>query len=54
MGINCGAIATAHLLNVDPRAALMSSLSFSIFGTVMVIMAAIGAIKQLINSWVGL
>lgn len=54
MGINCGAIATAHLLNVDPRAALMSSLSFSFFGTVMVIMAAIGAIKQLINSWVGL
>ena len=54
LGINCGAIATAHLLNVDPRAASMSSLSFSVFGTVMVIMAAIGAIRDLIHSWVGL
>lgn len=54
MGINCGAIATAHLLNDDPRAALMSSLSFSLFGTVMIILASIGAVKQLINSWVGL
>lgn len=54
MGINCGAIATAHLLNDDPRAALMSSLSFSLFGTVMVIMAAIGAVKQFVNLLVGL
>lgn len=54
LGVNCGAIATAHLLNVDPRAALMSSLSFSIFGTVMVIMSSIGAIRDLIKSWVGL
>lgn len=54
LGINCGAIATAHLLNVDPRAALMSSLGFSIFGTIMVIMASIGAVKDLIKSWVGL
>ncbi|KAK7677555.1 hypothetical protein QCA50_019464 [Cerrena zonata] len=52
LGINCGAIATAHLLNIDPRAASMSSLSFSIFGTVMVIMASIGAIRLLIQSWV--
>lgn len=54
LGINCGAIATAHLLNIDPRAASMSSLSFSIFGTVMVIMASIGAIRLLIQSWVGM
>lgn len=54
LGINCGAIATAHLLNVDPRAALMSSLSFSVFGTIMVIMASIGSVKELINHWVGL
>ncbi|CUM67757.1 uncharacterized protein PRCAT00005462001 [Priceomyces carsonii] len=54
LGINCGAIATAHLLNVDPRAASMSSLSFSFFGTVMVILAAIGSIRDLIHSWVGL
>lgn len=54
LGINCGAIATAHLLNVDPRAASVSSLSFSVFGTVMVILASIGAVRDLINSWVGL
>lgn len=54
LGINCGAIATAHLLNVDPRAASMSSLSFSIFGTVMIILASINAVRELIRSWVGL
>lgn len=54
LGINCGAIATAHLLNVDPRAASMSSLSFSVFGTVMIILASIGAIRELIRGWVGL
>ncbi|KAK6457286.1 LrgB-like family-domain-containing protein [Scheffersomyces xylosifermentans] len=54
LGINCGAIATAHLLNVDPRAASMSSLSFSVFGTVMVIMASVGSVRDLIRSWVGL
>lgn len=53
LGINCGAIATAHLLNSDPRAASMSSLSFSIFGTIMVIMSSIGSISQFIKSLVG-
>ncbi|ODV82308.1 uncharacterized protein CANTADRAFT_4319 [Suhomyces tanzawaensis NRRL Y-17324] len=54
LGINCGAIATAHLLNTDPRAASMSSLSFSLFGTVMIILASIGAIRDEIRSLVGL
>lgn len=54
LGINCGAIATAHLLNIDPRAASMSSLSFSIFGTIMIILASINVIRELINNWVGL
>lgn len=54
LGINCGAIATAHLLNIDPRAASMSSLSFSVFGTIMVIMSSIGAVKGLIQGWVGM
>ncbi|PSK78292.1 hypothetical protein CJJ07_001831 [Candidozyma auris] len=54
LGINCGAIATAHLLNVDPRAASMSSLSFSTFGTIMIILASINAVRELIRSWVGL
>ena len=54
LGINCGAIATAHLLNTDPRAALMSLLSFSVFGTTMVIMLAVVKVRDMINSWVGL
>lgn len=54
LGINCGAIATAHLLNSDPRAASMSSLSFSIFGTVMVIMASISSVRDIIQSLAGL
>lgn len=54
LGINCGAIATAHLLNLDPRAASMSSLSFSLFGTIMIILASIGAVRDLLQSWVGL
>ncbi|KAI5952597.1 hypothetical protein KGF54_003464 [Candida jiufengensis] len=52
LGINGGAISTAHLLTVDPRAASISSLSFCIFGAIMIIMAAVGAVRELINSWV--
>lgn len=54
LGLNCGAIATAHLLTIDPRAAAMSSLSFVLFGTVMVVMAAINPLAHLIQSWAGL
>lgn len=54
LGINCGAIATAHLLNTDPRAASMSSLSFTIFGTMMVIFASIGEIRGVIHAIVGM
>ncbi|KAI5959161.1 uncharacterized protein KGF55_005504 [Candida pseudojiufengensis] len=51
-GVASTAIGTAHLLTIDPRAASISSLSFCIFGSIMIIMAAIGAIRDLINSWV--
>ncbi|OBA20544.1 hypothetical protein METBIDRAFT_43101 [Metschnikowia bicuspidata var. bicuspidata NRRL YB-4993] len=54
LGINCGAIATAHLLNLDPRAAAMSSLSFSLFGTIMIVLASISTIRDLIQRWVDL
>lgn len=54
LGINCGAIATAHLLTVDPRAASMSSLSFTIFGTIMIIFASIGDIRLVIQGMVDL
>ncbi|AGO12242.1 AaceriAEL117Cp [[Ashbya] aceris (nom. inval.)] len=45
LGCNCGAIATAYLLGVDRRAAAISSLSFVIFGTFMVILSSIGPIQ---------
>lgn len=54
LGVNCGAIATAHLLTIDPRAAAMSSLSFVLFGTIMVILASINPLAHLIQSWAGL
>ncbi|ODV94039.1 hypothetical protein PACTADRAFT_70410 [Pachysolen tannophilus NRRL Y-2460] len=54
LGVNCGAISTAHLLNTDPRAAAMSSLSFVLFGTIMVILAAITPLAKVIQSWAGL
>lgn len=54
LGVNCGAISTAHLLNVDPRAAAMSSLSFVLFGTIMVILLAIRPLAHQIQNWAGL
>lgn len=54
LGVNCGAIATAHLLTVDPRAAAMSSLSFVLFGTIMVIMASITPLAHVIKAWAGM
>ncbi|GMM35093.1 hypothetical protein DASC09_024180 [Saccharomycopsis crataegensis] len=54
LGLNCGAISTAHLLINNPRAAAISSLSFSIFGTIMVIMAAITPLARVVQHWAGL
>lgn len=53
LGVNCGAIATAHLLTIDPRAAAMSSLSFVLFGTIMVIMASISPLANIVKGWAG-
>lgn len=53
LGTNCGAVSTAHLLSVDPRAAAMSSLSFTLFGTIMVVMAAIRPLVHIIQNLVG-
>ena len=41
LGSNSSAIATALLLTSDPRAAALSSLSMSLFGTVMVALTSI-------------
>ncbi|QLQ78998.1 hypothetical protein HG537_0B03450 [Torulaspora globosa] len=54
LGCNCGAIATAYLLGVDRRAAAISSLSFVFYGALMVILSAIGPIKQFVHHLVGL
>lgn len=54
LGCNCGAIATAYLLGVDRRAAAISSLSFVFYGALMVILSAIGPIKDFVHELVGL
>lgn len=50
LGCNCGAIATAYLLGVDRRAAAISTLSFVLFGTFMVILTAVGKIKDFVQT----
>ncbi|KAH7322770.1 LrgB-like family-domain-containing protein [Stachybotrys elegans] len=54
LGVNSSAIATALLLRTDPRAAALSSLSMSLFGTVTVLFTAIPPITNLIRSLVSL
>ncbi|KAK1767346.1 LrgB-like family-domain-containing protein [Phialemonium atrogriseum] len=54
LGANSSAIATALLLRTDPRAAALSSLSMSLFGTVTVLLTSIPPIRDLVRSSVGL
>lgn len=54
LGINSSAVASAHLLPTDPRAAAMGSLSFLVFGVLLVILAAIDPVVKLIHNWVGI
>ncbi|KAK9709927.1 hypothetical protein K7432_008728 [Basidiobolus ranarum] len=52
MGCNAHAISTAALLEVDLKAAAISSLSFVLFGTVIVILVAIPTITNVIQGFV--
>ncbi|KAK3385442.1 LrgB-like family-domain-containing protein [Podospora didyma] len=54
LGANSSAIATAMLLQSDPRGAALSSLSMSLFGTITVLFTSIPPIKDLVRSMVGL
>ncbi|CAM1509118.1 Fc.00g028570.m01.CDS01 [Cosmosporella sp. VM-42] len=54
LGVNSSAIATAVLLRTDPRAAALSSLSMSLFGTVTVLFTSIPPVAAIIRSLVGL
>ncbi|SCW03172.1 LAFE_0G04544g1_1 [Lachancea fermentati] len=54
LGCNCGAIATAYLLSVDRRAAAISTLSFVLFGTFMVVLSAVVKVKDFVQSLVGM
>ncbi|CDK28690.1 unnamed protein product [Kuraishia capsulata CBS 1993] len=49
LGLNCGAVSTSHLLTVNPKAASVSSLSFTLFGTVMVIWSSINPLVRTIK-----
>ncbi|RTE76041.1 hypothetical protein BHE90_009505 [Fusarium euwallaceae] len=52
LGANSAAIITALLLQTDPRAAAMSSLSMSLFGTITVILSSVPPIASTIRSLV--
>ena len=54
LGVNSSAIATAVLLRTDPRAAALSSLSMTLFGTVTVLFTSIPPMVVVIRSLVGL
>ncbi|KAI5467972.1 LrgB-like family-domain-containing protein [Mariannaea sp. PMI_226] len=54
LGINSSAIATALLLRTDPRAAALSSLSMSLFGTVTVLFTSIPPAANFVRALVGL
>ncbi|KAG7827722.1 hypothetical protein KL920_004485 [Ogataea angusta] len=52
-GLNCGAVSTYYLTVVDPRAGAMSALSFTFFGTLMVILSAIDPLVRIAQKLVG-
>jgi putative effector of murein hydrolase len=54
LGGNSSAIATALLLVSDPRAAALSSLSMSLFGTITVALTSVPPIVNAVRSLVGL
>lgn len=54
LGANSSAVATALLLRTDPRAAALSSLSMSLFGTITVLFTSIPPIANAVRSLVGL
>lgn len=54
LGANSSAVATALLLRTDPRAAALSSLSMSLFGTITVLFTSIPPIANAVKSLVGM
>ncbi|KAK9480114.1 LrgB-like family-domain-containing protein [Lipomyces japonicus] len=54
LGINSSAVATAHLLTIDPRASALSSLSFVVFGMTLIVLSAIDPVVHVIRNMVGL
>ena len=54
LGGNSSAIATALLLVSDPRAAALSSLSMSLFGTVMVALTSVPVVAKVVGGLAGL
>lgn len=54
LGVNSSAIGTALLLRTDPRAAALSSLSMTLFGTITVLLTSIPPVASVIRGLVGL
>jgi len=53
LGTNASAISTAQLLTTDPRAAALSSLSFAMFGALLVVLTAIPPVVQKVRELAG-
>ncbi|ANB15559.1 hypothetical protein AWJ20_3187 [Sugiyamaella lignohabitans] len=54
MGLCSGAIGSVHLLNIDPRSSAIASLSFFLYGIILIILAVIPPIANIVRDWVGL
>ncbi|KAM0345398.1 hypothetical protein ACHAPU_006561 [Fusarium lateritium] len=54
LGVNSSAIATSVLLRTDPRAAALSSLSMSLFGTITVLFTSIPPAATFVRGLVGM
>ncbi|KAG7727653.1 hypothetical protein KL933_002587 [Ogataea haglerorum] len=52
-GLNCGAVSTYYLTVVDPRAGAMSALSFTFYGTLMIVLSAIHPLVRIVQKLVG-
>jgi putative effector of murein hydrolase len=53
-GVCSGAIGSVHLLSIDPRASALSSLSFFLYGIILIVLSAIPPVVHIVRSWVGL
>lgn len=54
LGANSSAVSTAELLKTDPRAAAISSVALVVFGTMVVVLSAVGGVVGLVRGLAGM